>query len=58
MAVVGLGMLPGRSISARAGDDAPSSKGAAPHTAFVSEIQRTLKEDDLRLIALANGGPR
>ncbi len=53
MAVVGLVMLHGRSISARAGDDAPSSKGSAPHTAFVSEIQRTLKEDDLRLIALA-----
>jgi hypothetical protein len=53
MAVVGLAMLQGRSISARAGDDAPSSKGVVTRAAFVVEIQRSLKADDERLVSLA-----
>jgi hypothetical protein len=53
-AIVGLGMLHGPPNPARAGDDAPPSKGAASHAALVAEIQRMLKADDVRLIALAN----
>jgi hypothetical protein len=53
-AIAGLGILYGPPNPARAGDDAPPSKGAAAHAALVAEIQRELKADDVRLCSLAN----
>jgi hypothetical protein len=52
--LVFLGMPKGTARIARADDGAPSAKGASSHAAFVAELQRALKADDLRLIALTN----
>jgi hypothetical protein len=55
IAIVGLGTADEPSRAARAGNDDPPAKGAPSHAAFVADIRRTIKADDLRLIALANG---
>lgn len=52
--VLGCCLLQASSQSARGGDDGPSGKPAANLASFVADVQRTLKADDLRLIALAN----
>jgi hypothetical protein len=54
MVLVFLGMARGTARIARADDGAPSAKGASSHAAFVAGLQRALKADDLRLIALTN----
>ncbi len=52
-ALVGFVMQAGPFRPARGRDDTTSVNAVNAHAAFVAEIQRTLKTDDLRLIALA-----
>ncbi len=53
-AVLGCCLLPAASKSARGGDDGPPGKRVDAPATFIADLQRTLKDDDLRLIALAN----
>ena len=52
--VLGCGLPPAASTPARGGDEGPPVKRAENAAAFIAHLQRTLKADDLRLIALAN----
>lgn len=52
-ALVGSGLQPGPSRTARGGDDLNAARAPGAHAAFIVEIQRSLKVDDVRLVALA-----
>lgn len=48
------GMILGATDPPRGEDDPPAGEGVVGRSAFVAEVRRTLKADDLRLVALAN----
>lgn len=49
-----VGPWPGETTPARGADEPPVGERQASRSAFVAEMRRTLKADDLRLVALAN----